>query len=227
MAQLRGVIFDVDGTLVNSNDAHASAWVDAFAEFGYTVDFAEVRKRIGMGGDILLPDLMGMSDKENPGKKIASRRSEIFKEKYLPKLEGFGGSRELIQKLQEQGFQVAVASSAKEEELEPLLKLAGAEKLIEQQKKTSSDDAESSKPEPDIIHAALDKLGLRPEECVMVGDTPYDIEAATKAGVATLAVRSGGWSDEGLKGARWIFDGPQDLLDKFPQTPFASTAGVQ
>lgn len=222
MANIRGIIFDVDGTLVDSNDAHAHAWVDAFSEFGYKVEFAEVRKRIGMGGDILLPDLMGMSDKENPGKKIASRRSDIFKHNYLPKLQGFAGSEQLIKRLQKEGFELAVASSAKEEELEPLLKIAGAHHLIE--KKTSSDDAEQSKPEPDIIQAALKKLGLSPEECVMIGDTPYDIQAATKAGVRTLAVRSGGWSDDGLKGAEWIFDGPRDLLDNFERTPFAGAA---
>lgn len=212
MKPIQGVILDVDGTLVDSNDAHAHAWVEAFAEQGIRVEFEKVRPLIGMGGDKLMPEVSGISEETEQGELISKRRSEIFKEKYLPHLKAFPKTKEMLQRLRDEGLKLVVASSAKKDELKSLLKIAGADDLIEEQ--TSSDDAENSKPDPDIIEAALEALDLPPDSVVMLGDTPYDIESASRAGVRAIAVRSGGWSDEDLKGAIAIYDDPADLLEQ-------------
>ncbi|HKY05670.1 MAG TPA: HAD family hydrolase [Blastocatellia bacterium] len=215
--QIRGVILDVDGTLVDSNDAHARAWVEAFAESGVTVEYERVRRSIGMGGDKLMPEVSGIEEESPEGEKISKRRGEIFKQKHLPHLKPTRGSRELLVKLRECGFKLVVASSAKEDELKPLVEIAGGSDLIEE--KTSSDDADNSKPDPDIVQAALSSAGFAPDEMVMLGDTPYDIEAAAKAGVGVIALRSGGWRDEELGGAIAVYDDPSDLLENFDSSP--------
>jgi|SRR5215213_2247310 len=214
---VRGVILDVDGTLVDSNDAHARAWVEALAEHGIEAEFEKVRRLIGMGGDKLLPEIAGVEEGTPLGKRISDRRGEIFKEKYLPSVRPLPGSRELLKRMKEEGLKLVVASSAKEDELKPLLEIAGAADLIAE--KTSSDDAENSKPDPDIIQAALDSAGLSAEEAIMLGDTSYDIEAARKAGVSVIALRSGGWKDEDLPGAVAIYDDPADLLAHYDESP--------
>src|SRR5262249_49565411 len=136
---------------------------------------------------------------------------------YLPHIKPFPETRELLLRLRAEGLKLAVASSAKEDELKPLLEIAGAADLIEE--KTSSDDADQSKPDPDIVQAALDGADLSAHEAVMLGDTPYDIEAAIKAGVKVIAFRSGGWDDEALAGAIAVYDGPADLLAHFYDSP--------
>ena len=217
MKSVKGVILDVDGTLVDSNDAHAHAWVEALAEFGIQVEFEKVRSLIGMGGDKLLPEVSGISEETPEGKQISKRRSEIFKERYLPNIKPFPKTKELLRRMRDDGLKLVVASSAKKDELKSLLKIAGADDLIEE--KTSSDDAENSKPDPDIVKAALDASGLSPDEAVMLGDTPYDIESASRAGVRVIAVRCGGWNDKDLQGAIAIYDDPADLLEHYDSSP--------
>src|SRR5215207_3754619 len=141
--RVRGVILDVDGTLVNSNDAHARAWVEALAEVDVTVEFAAVRRLIGMGGDKLLPAVASFEAESKLGEKVSKRRSEIFKQRYLPQLHAFPKTRELLLRMKSAGIQLAVASSAKKDELTPLLELARVADLIEDA--TSSSDARSSK----------------------------------------------------------------------------------
>jgi HAD superfamily hydrolase (TIGR01509 family) len=211
------VLFDVDGTLVDSNDAHASAWVAAFAEHGLTVDFAHVRRSIGMGGDKLMPEVSGLQEDSPEGQAIGARRSEIFTQRYLPQLKPFRDSARLISALKANGQTVVAASSAKKDELKALLAVAGAEALMDAA--TSSDDAEESKPDPDIIHAALECAKVAPPQAVMIGDTPYDVEAAQRAGVAVIAFRCGGWDDGALKGAVAVYDGPWELLAKLEESP--------
>lgn len=220
MPQVRGIIFDVDGTLVDSNDAHASSWVEALAETGRHIPFDRIRPLIGMGGDKILPQLTGLSDDSPEGKRIGERRQAIFLEKHLPGLRAFPASSELLKFLNERGHRLVAASSAKVEELEKLLAIAGAEGQLEHS--TSSSDAERSKPDPDIVTAAFDRLGLRPDEVMMIGDTPYDIDAAAKAGLRTIAFRSGGWDDPGLGRAVAIYDGPADLLAHYGTSPLAA-----
>jgi HAD superfamily hydrolase (TIGR01509 family) len=219
--RVRGVIIDVDGTLINSNDAHARAWVDALAEVDIHVTFADVRRLIGMGGDNLLPAIAGLQEDSKLGRHVSARRSEIFKQRHLPKLHAFPKTRELLLRMRDAGLRLSVASSAKQEELSSLLELAKVRDLIEGA--TSSTDAENSKPDPDIVQAALVKLGLGPAQVIMIGDTPYDIEAASKAGISTIAFRSGGRSDSDLAGALAIYDGPADLLAHFTESPLAAS----
>ncbi len=210
---LQGVIFDIDGTLVDSNDAHAHSWVETFAEAGYDVPFQAVRPLIGMGADKLLPKTVGISHDAEQGKKLIKHRSEIFRDRYLPRLHALKGSRELVSRVRLDGLKAIVATSAKDEELKSLLAAAHVEDLMEE--KATASDAERSKPDPDIVQAAIEESGISPKHLVMIGDTPYDIEAARKARVRTIAFRSGGWTDEALKGAVEIYDGPADLLAQY------------
>jgi HAD superfamily hydrolase (TIGR01509 family) len=213
------ILFDVDGTLVDSNDAHARAWVEAFAAYGVQADFARVRRCIGMGGDKLMPDVSGLREDTPKGTAISERRRELFKEKYLPRVKALPGARELVAALKKRGLTLVAASSAKKDELKALLSVAGADALLDAA--TSSDDAEESKPDPDIVHAALKQARARPEDAMMIGDTPYDVEAAGRAGVRVIAFRSGGWGDADLKGAIAIYDGPADLLARLEQSLLA------
>ena len=207
---LQGVIFDVDGTLVDSNDAHAQSWVDTFAEAGYEVPFEVVRPLIGMGADKLLPKTIGIRHDSEQGKKLIKRRSEIFRERYLPNLRPLPGARDLVLRVRDDGLKAIVATSAKDEELKGLLKAAKVDDLMEE--KATASDAKRSKPDPDIVEAAIEESGVPSSNAVMIGDTPYDVEAATRAGVRIIAFRSGGWDDASLKGASQIYDGPADLL---------------
>lgn len=210
------VLLDVDGTLIDSNDSHAQAWIDAFQEAGIQAEFSDVRRLIGMGGDKLLP-VIAKFDADSPqGKAISERRGDIFKAKYLPHIRPFPGVTELLTRMKQHGLDLAIASSAKGDELDSLIRIFDGEKFI--QAKTSSDDAENSKPDPDIIHAAMRRLGRSPERVLLLGDTPYDVQASLKAGIRVIALRCGGWNDAGLHGAIEIYDNPADLLNHFEQS---------
>lgn len=221
---LQGVLLDVDGTLVSSNDAHAQAWVDAFTEFGYEVPFEKVRPLIGMGGDQVIPKLVPeLNDEEGDGKAISSRRKELIINEYGPKLKATQGARDLILKMQEAGLKLIIASSAKSEELKILLKAAQLDDLLQENEATTSDDAEASKPAPDIVEVALSKIQLSPSEVVMLADTPYDIQSAGGAEVGVIALRSGGFDDSQLTDALAIYDSPADLLAHYDQSPLAKS----
>jgi HAD superfamily hydrolase (TIGR01509 family) len=217
------LLFDIDGTLVDSNDAHAAAWVQAFAEHGVIVDPTHVRRCIGMGGDKLMPEVSGITEDSPEGERISKRRKAIFTEEFLPRLQPFRDAGRLVAALKGRGLTLVAASSAKRDELEPLLRIAGAESLLDDS--TSSDDAEESKPDPDIVHAALQRANAPAADAVMIGDTPYDVAAAARAGVQTIAFRCGGWSDEDLKGAIAVYDGPWDLLERLEASPLATGPG--
>jgi HAD superfamily hydrolase (TIGR01509 family) len=220
----QAVILDIDGTLVDSNDAHAQAWIDALAEGGRHVPFARVRPLIGMGGDKLLPQVTGIELDSPEGEALARRRTEIFQQKYLPQLRATRGAQRLLEHLRDEGLTLVVATSAQASEVRDLLQVAGATQLIDNA--SSSDDADNSKPDPDIVHAAVAKSGCPADAALMLGDTPYDIESAGRAGVATIALRCGGWDDRSLAGAIAIYDDPQDLLDRYLLSPFKQPAGV-
>ena len=219
MAGLRAVLLDVDGTLIDSNDAHARAWVDVGEEFGYAIAFDDVRWLIGMGGDKVLPRLTGLEEDSEEGARLLERRGEIFRERYLPRLRAFNGVRPLLERLQGDGCRLVVATSASEEDLSALLKQVQLEDVIGAA--TNADEAEESKPAPDIIEAALQKAKASPEDVIMLGDTPYDIEAAQRAGVRTIAVRCGGWSEAELGGAVAVYADPADLLAHYEESPLA------
>ena len=201
----QGVILDVDGTLVDSNDAHALAFEEAFRESGEEVPFERIRPLIGKGSDKLMPELIGRYDEA-----LAKRKTAIFKARYLPHLQPFAGVRELLSYLKRRGVKLAVASSAGEDELDALLEAAGARDLIDS--RTGADDAEGSKPDPDIVQAALAGLGVPAARCIMVGDTPYDAEAAARAGVPFIGLLCGGWPAGRLQPAMAVRRDPADLL---------------
>ncbi len=216
--KLRGVLLDVDGTLVDSNDQHAHAWKDALAEAGIDVPFDAVRRAIGMGGDKLLPQVAHIEKDSPQGEQASKRRGEIFKAKYLPQVKAFPQTHDLLQRIKDTGLTLAVASSSEKEEVDALLQIAGVEQLIDAM--STSQDTESSKPAPQPIEVALKKASLQPGQALMLGDTPYDIEAAAKAHVQTIALRSGGWSNSDLGGALAVYADPADLLAQFAQSPF-------
>lgn len=191
----------------------------SLAESGQNVPFETVRACIGMGGDKLLPKVAGVDAESPEGKAISNRRGQIFLEEHLPGLKPCRGATDLLEDLNERGYRMAAASSAKKGELEPLLQKCGADRVVESA--TSSDDAENSKPDPDILEAALEKLGMKTEEVVLIGDTPYDIEAAKRANIRVIAFRCGGWSDHELEGAEAVYDDPRDLLDRLKDSPFS------
>lgn len=212
---LDAVIFDVDGTLVDSVDFHAEAWSRAFAHFGWTVETAQARTQIGKGGDQLMPMFLPDDVVKKDGKAIEAFRKDLFTREYLPRIKGFPQVRALFDRLRDDGKLIALASSAKGDELAAYKKIAGIDDfdLVE----TSSDDAEKSKPHPDIFQAALDKLKLPAKTCVVVGDTPYDAEAALKAGIRTTGLLCGGFPEFDIRagGASQIFEDPADLLDHY------------
>lgn len=220
---LDAVLFDIDGTLLDSNDAHAYAWRKTFLEFGKDVPQGDIRGGIGKGGDNLLPDFFSKEELEELEEALGKRRDEIYQKELMPKMKPFSLGRELGLRLKEDGIRIALASSAKAEELKVAKTLVGFDDLVEAE--TSSDDAESSKPNPDIFLAALERLGNPdPARCLVVGDTPYDIEAARKAGMRTVAVLCGGFSRESLEeaGALALFQSPSELLLRYEETPFAA-----
>ncbi|MBB4636197.1 HAD-IA family hydrolase [Longimicrobium terrae] len=219
MSGLKAVLLDIDGTLMDSNDEHAHAWVDALAEFGHTVEYGRVRRMIGMGGDKVLPELTGIEEDTDEGTRIKDRRGEIFRERYLPTLKPFPHAADLLRRFGDEGLTLVVATSASKTDMKGLLKQGGLEKLMDE--KTSSSDADASKPDPDIVQAALKRGGCEPGEALMLGDTPYDIEAANKAGVRCIALTCGGWREDELKDAVAVYRDPADLLARFDESPFA------
>lgn len=222
MAEARpgAALLDIDGTLIDSNDAHAQAWVEAGREFDITIPFEKVRPLIGMGGDRVTPKVTG-HDRESPeGERIVERRGEIFRERFLPTLRPTRGARALLEKMKAEGLRLVVATSASERDMNPLLEQAGIRDLIGE--RTSSDDADRSKPAPDIVQAALQELGVDAAAAVMLGDTPYDIAACRRAGVRCVVLRcGGGWTDAELQGAVAIYADPADLLRNWDESPFA------
>jgi HAD superfamily hydrolase (TIGR01509 family) len=216
----RYVIFDVDGTLIDSVDLHAHAWLEAVRHFGKDATFEEVREQIGKGSDQLMPVFWSEEEVRERGKEITKWRTDLFAEKYMPQVKGFPKVRELVEFLMAKGKRIALASSAAGEELTEYKKRAGIEDLIKAE--TSADDVEKSKPHPDIFAAALEELGNPPvEEAIVIGDTPYDIEAAAKINLRTVAVLCGGFPEESLRGAVAIYRDPADLLTRYEQSPLA------
>jgi phosphoglycolate phosphatase-like HAD superfamily hydrolase len=219
---IRGVLLDVDGTLVLSNDAHTRAWAQAFAEHGYDIPYERIRPLMGMGGDKLLPALVpDLSDAEGNGKRIAERRKAIFLEQYAPELRAAPGSRQLVERMRDEGLKLVISSSAKSDELEALLKAAQIEGIV--RTATTSSEADESKPAPDVVAVSLRKIELPADQVVLLGDSPYDIESAGKVNVGVIAVRCGGFSDERLAGALALYDDPADLLAHYATSPLAGS----
>ncbi len=215
---IRGVIFDVDGTLIISNDIHAKAWVDAFKECGHNVEFKVVRPLIGMGSDQLIPRAAPKLANSDEASRVSDHRSHVL-ERYIDEIKPAPGSRDLVQNVIAHGLKVVVASSSNKQALHHLLEIAQVDDLLTE--RTSADDVESSKPSPDPVMAALATLNVPANEAVMIGDSPHDIDSAGKCGVGVIAVRCGGSTDEELEGAIAIYDDPAELAAKYADSPLA------
>jgi HAD superfamily hydrolase (TIGR01509 family) len=208
---LEAVIFDLDGTLLDSVDLHGIAWHDALAKFGHDVSFEQARSQIGKGGDTLIPFFLSEAEQADYGKELDSWRAEHFKEKYLPLVRPFSAVPNLLERVRAEGLKIAVASSAKKDQLEHYLEIAGISSLVDEA--TSSGDVEESKPAPDVFEAVLKKMNVRGADAVAIGDTPYDAEAARKAGVNPIGVLCGGFIESALRqaGCVEVYPGPASI----------------
>jgi len=209
------ILFDVDGTLIDSNDLHAVAWDETFRHFGVELPLETIRGQIGKGGDNLIPALLPPELAAAKQQEIEDYRSELFKTCYLPRVTPFPFVRELFERLYADGIKIVLASSAKGAEIDYHLNVIGAPDLVFAT--TSADDVEHSKPCPDIFAAALAKVApLTAAEVLVVGDTPYDIAAAAKLDIRAIGIRAGGFPEEELSDAVAVYDGPEELLRRYP-----------
>jgi HAD superfamily hydrolase (TIGR01509 family) len=215
------VLFDVDGTLIDSVDQHARAWTHALLHFGVNVTFEAVRVQIGKGGDQLLPVFMSNEDIERRGEALNAYRTEIFKREELPTIQPLPGVGELFLRLRHDGRRIILASSAHRWEIEHHLRLLKVEQLVDGY--TTHDDVERTKPCPDIFVEASELAGATADRAVAVGDSPWDALAAAKAGVRTIGVRSGGFPDDDLcrAGCIAIYDDVAALLAGYERSPLA------
>jgi len=219
--QIKAILFDIDGTLVDSNDLHVLAWEEAFANIGKSFDRQVIHDQIGKGTDMLVPTLLPDLDEESQ-EKLGEAHGSVFKSKFLEQVKPFPHAHDLLAYAQGRGQRVVLASSASAAELEHYLGLLDAHDLVDAT--TSSDDVENTKPAPDIFAVALGKLaGIDASEVIVVGDTPYDVEAARKCCIAAVALRSGKFSDEALldAGGIEIYDDVAALLADYGNSPLA------
>jgi HAD superfamily hydrolase (TIGR01549 family) len=209
-------ILDIDGTLVDTNYQHALAWFRAFRQHGERLPVWRIHRHIGMGGDHLVEALCGKGVEEEKGEDIRATEKERYDE-LMGEVEPFQGARELIVDLKERGHAVVLASSAKSDEVDHYLDLLDARDVVDSW--TDSGDVEATKPEPDLVHAAIDKAGGG--EAVMIGDSTWDCEAAGRAGIQTVAVLTGGFSESELReaGAVVVFGSIEELREQVGQTP--------
>jgi HAD superfamily hydrolase (TIGR01549 family) len=217
---VEAALLDVDGTLIDTNYQHALAWYCAFRQHGIVLPMWRIHRSIGMGGDQLVPALAGDEiDREN-GDEIRSAHDRVFGE-LIGEVEAFAGSHELLVELKERGLEVVLASSASEGEVEHYLELLDARDVADAW--TTKDDVAATKPAPDLVHAALDKAET--DNAVMIGDTRWDVEAAAKAGVETVAVITGGWSRQELldSGASAVFESVDELRHRLDESPLRAS----
>jgi HAD superfamily hydrolase (TIGR01509 family) len=210
----RGVLFDVDGTLVDSNYLHTLAWWQAFRRFGHDVPMASIHRAVGMGGKRLIAHLLGKDRAKEQDELLEDTHTAVFSA-YWPSLRPLDGAADLIRHCAESGLAAVLASSAQQEELDVLRAVVGADDWITAA--TSSADADRSKPAPDILAAALEAGGLQADGAVFVGDAVWDVLAAADLGLPVIGLTSGGTSEAELReaGAAEIYTGPRDLLESF------------
>jgi HAD superfamily hydrolase (TIGR01509 family) len=219
---VKAVIFDIDGTLIDSVDMHARAWQETFLRYGVKTDFWAVRDQIGKGGDKLMKVFLSEEQIARWGKQIEAERTQLFKRQYLRQVKPFPRLRGLFERLRRDEIRIALASSAKEDELQAYKKITGIGPYLDA--KASSDDVSHSKPDPDIFLAARRKLGIDPGNIIAIGDTPYDAESAGKAGMEVIGLLCGGGSTAKLQAARCVavYRDPADLLKNYDASPLAA-----
>ena len=216
---LQGVIFDVDGTLIDSNDLHAQAWQRAFRHFGYDIPYEKLRSQAGKGSDNYISYFLSPEDHARIGKELDRYKAELFKREYASKSTPLPGVRELFERIRAEGLRIALATSAKRDEPAEYERILNIEDLAEVE--TSKDDAGRSKPAPDVFAAALKYLGIGAADAIAVGDTPYDAEACAQIGLKIIGVLCGGFEEDELlrAGCFAIYQDPADLLNRFDRSP--------
>lgn len=217
---IRAALCDIDGTLVESNWLHAAAWRDSFAVMGIDLEIEDTRRQIGKGGDEVIPVFVPWWKRSYVEEPLKRYRKYIFKAEYMAQVKPFPRVRELMERMRAEGIRVALSSSAQAEELEVYKGIANIADLVDET--TSADDADRAKPHPDIFQATLDKLGVKASEALALGDTPYDAEAAGKAGVWTVGVTTGGWSEKEMldAGCVEVWKDVGELLANFDRSAF-------
>jgi HAD superfamily hydrolase (TIGR01509 family) len=223
---VRAVLFDIDGTLVDSNDLHVLAWEAAFGSIGVTFDRQRIHDQIGKGADMLVPTLLPDADRATQ-ERLGKIEGEVFQARFRDKAQPFAGAHALLARVHAAGQAAVLASSASAADVDHYLNLLGARELVAAT--TSADDVAHTKPAPDIFEAALKKVApLTAAEVLVVGDTPYDVEAAAQCGIGTIAVRSGGFSDDALlrAGAIALYDDVAALLGDYDTSLLGSWADV-
>ncbi len=219
---IRAVIFDLDGTVVDSNELHVDAWDETFRHYGKQFSRQELHRQIGKGGDQYLPVFLDEREMHEIGKEVEAFRADVFKRKYLARVKAFPKVKELFQRIRDDGKRIALASSGNADEVTHYVELAELGELFETQ--TTKSDVDHSKPRPDVFFAALRHLGTPADETIVIGDTPYDVQAAKKAGMGTIGLRCGGFPEDELLayGAVAVYDDPADLLESYQRSPLAS-----
>jgi HAD superfamily hydrolase (TIGR01509 family) len=209
MSDDRGVLFDLDGTLVDTSYHHTIAWWQAFRDAGIEVPMRQIHRAVGMGADTLLPHLIGRDDDDL---KIGHKHHYA---PFLERVQAFAGAADLLRACKKRGLTVVLATSAEETQLGRLRRGLGADDAIDVV--TNGSDVGTSKPAPDLMQVALERSGLQPDDVVMVGDTRWDVESAAKAGIRCVTVMTGGWSEHELReaGAVEVWASPAELLAHF------------
>ncbi|MBK5260630.1 MAG: HAD family hydrolase [Thermoanaerobaculia bacterium] len=207
---LKGILLDIDGTLIDSNDIHTRCWVEAFEHFDKKIAFDVMRHQMGKGGDLIVPDLLNAREMRSFGEKLNKYRGELFKKKYMHTVKPFPRIREQLETLRTRGIKLALASSANPDEVEYYTGLLAIGDLLGGS--TSKEDAKFSKPSPEIFEAALEALGTDAGRTLVVGDTPYDILAAHRAALPVAAVMCGGFERELLSKAEFLFANVEEMV---------------
>jgi HAD superfamily hydrolase (TIGR01509 family) len=214
---VEAALLDVDGTLIDANYQHALAWYRAFRQHEIVLPLWRIHRAVGMGGDQLVPALVGEHVDEQKGDQIRETRDRIYKGDFIDDVAALAGAHDLIVALKERGVRVVLASSSPEDEIDRYLDLLEARDVVDAW--TTKDDVDATKPAPDLVLAALEKAETR--DAVMVGDTPWDVESAGKAGIETVCVITGGWSKQELReaGAVAVFESAEELRERLDETP--------
>jgi len=219
-ATIQAVIFDLDGTLVDSNDFHVEAWDRAFKHFGKSFPLEKLREQIGKGSDKYLPEFLDSEELKRIGKQIDEYRSKLFRKEFLPRIKAFPKVRELLQRIRRDGKRIALATSGHKDDVRTYTDIANIKDLVDCE--TAADDADESKPAPDVFEASLEGLKLPPSAAIAVGDTRFDVEAAKRVRLATIALLCGGAADEQTLrkvGAIGVYKDPADLLANYEISP--------
>jgi len=215
---VKAVLCDIDGTLVESNWLHAEAWQRAFAEMGILLDRETVRRQIGKGGDELIPVFVPWWKRDAVEEPLKRYREWLFRTDFLAQVKPLPKAREFAEELKQRGIRFALASSAKKNDLEDYKRIMHVEDLVDDA--TSADDVDRAKPHPDVFSATLKRLGLKAKDCIALGDTPYDAESAGKAGLRTIGVETGGWTQDELMdaGCVEVYASVADLLERIDES---------